>query len=133
VALALQKSRDFFNAKARRGKGAKKKEKKERSLGGPDPIPKPVNFSCLLQAKARAPSFRAPPLNFNVNYLGPRLPNEALPRGITDGELAWVSEGGFGRAFDAKNVQKKFKKALTGNALFAIVPSHTVTHNYKTK
>jgi hypothetical protein len=36
-------------------------------------------------------------------------------------------------AFDLENVQKKFEKVLTGKALFAIVPLHTVTHNYKTK
>jgi hypothetical protein len=41
--------------------------------------------------------------------------------------------GGFDRAFDPENVQKNFKKVLTGKGLFAIVPLHTVTHNYKTK
>jgi hypothetical protein len=41
--------------------------------------------------------------------------------------------GDFDRAFGPENVQKKFKKVLTGKGLFAIVPLHTVTHNYKTK
>jgi hypothetical protein len=32
-----------------------------------------------------------------------------------------------------KNVQKKFKKTLTGADIFVIVGAHTVTHNYKIK